>query len=267
MNTLYDQLIIEEGVLREQIRLLKERMNSYPEGILEISYSHGHVQYYWRNRSSGGKRAKRVYIRKNDRNLAASYAQRDYDHRLMDELQQRLDAVTAARTAYGNTSPEKTIQTFKQEKQSLICPLILTDSQFACEWQAQEYKGKPFAGETPGIFTVKGERVRSKSEKIIADALERRGIPYKYEAPLILQDGAAVYPDFSVLNVRRRKEYIWEHLGMMDNEEYARSAVAKLNSYINSGIFPGERLIITMESQKTPLGTKTIEMMIERYLS
>jgi len=108
--------------------------------------------------------------------------------------------------------------------------------------------------------------VRSKSEKIIADTLERRGIPYRYEAPLILQDGVTVYPDFSLLNVRRRKEYIWEHLGMMDNEDYARSAVTKLNSYINSGFFPGEQLILTMESQKTPLGTKTIERMIERYL-
>jgi len=266
MKTLYDQLVIEEGILQGQISLLKDRMNSYPEGMLEISYSHGHAQYYWRSRTCDKKREKRIYIRKKDRNLAAAFAQRDYDCRLLGELQQRLDAVTRARSVYGTTSPENTIQTFKAEKQSLICPLLLTDSQFVHEWQTQEYKGKPFTEDAPGIYTARGERVRSKSEKIIADTLERRGIPYRYEAPLILQDGVTVYPDFSLLNVRRRKEYIWEHLGMMDNEDYARSAVTKLNSYINSGFFPGEQLILTMESQKTPLGTKTIERMIERYL-
>lgn len=267
MNTVYDILVTEEGILRELVKQLNDRMNSYPDGILEISYSHGHVQYYQRNRSCGRKREKRVYIRKKERNIAEALAQRDYDRRLLGELQQRLNAVTRARSVYENTAPEETINTFTAEKQGLICPMLLTDSQFVRGWQEQKYKGKPFTEETSGIYTVRGERVRSKSEKIIADTLERQGVPYKYEAPLVLQEGFTIYPDFRVLNVRRRKEYIWEHLGMMDDEAYARRAVNKLNLYINNGFLPGEQLIITMESQKTPLGTKTIEVMIEKYIT
>lgn len=36
---------------------------------------------------------------------------------------------------------------------------------------------------------IKGERGRSKSEKIIADELARCDIPYKYEYPLRIKDG------------------------------------------------------------------------------
>ena len=266
MNTIYDQLIIEERILQEQVDLLKERKSNYPEGILEISYSHGHVQYYRRDCSSDRNRARRVYIRKNDKSIAGMFAQRDYDLKLLGELQERLTAVSKARTAYEQTSPEGIIRSFTKERQDLIIPLIPSDIQFIRDWQSQEYKGKPFAEDSPQIFTARGERVRSKSEKIIADTLERKGIPYKYEAMMTLKDGITVYPDFRVLNVRKRKEFIWEHLGMMDDENYASRAVNKLNIYFTSGFFPGEQLIFTMESLKSPLGTKIIEMIIERYL-
>ena len=49
-------------------------------------------------------------------------------------------------------------------------------------------------------YTIKGERVRSKSEKIIADELYRYQIPYKYEFPLTLAThnrNIQLYPDFT----------------------------------------------------------------------
>lgn len=50
------------------------------------------------------------------------------------------------------------------------------------------------------------ERVRSKSEVIIADILNQEGIPYRYECPLQLKGWGKVYPDFTVLSERERPE-------------------------------------------------------------
>ena len=49
------------------------------------------------------------------------------------------------------------------------------------------------------IYTERGERVRSKSEKIIADKLFLQNIPYHYERPIYLKGFGMVYPDFCCL--------------------------------------------------------------------
>ena len=48
---------------------------------------------------------------------------------------------------------------------------------------------------------------------------------------------------------------------------YARNAVKKIEAYENNNIFPGERLILTFETEYTILSTKTIEKLVEKYLN
>lgn len=74
----------------------------------------------------------------------------------------------------------------------------------------------------------KGERVRSKSEVIIADMLNRKGISYRYEYPVYLKNVGQIYPDFTVLDAIRRREIYWEHLGMMDDPDYAEMAILRV---------------------------------------
>ena len=45
-----------------------------------------------------------------------------------------------------------------------------------------------------------------------------------------------VYPDFTLLSRKTGKEIYWEHEGMMDDQEYARKAVQKID-LINEQIF------------------------------
>ena len=42
--------------------------------------------------------------------------------------------------------------------------------------------------------------------------------------------------------------------------------VQKIEAYENNGIFSGERLILTFETQQSVLNTKKIEQLVERYL-
>ena len=48
--------------------------------------------------------------------------------------------------------------------------------------------------------------------------------------------------------------------------EYARAAIRKIESYEKNGIYPGENLILTFETQQNVLDFKIIEEMIDRYL-
>ena len=55
------------------------------------------------------------------------------------------------------------------ERQKLIKPVEPTWEQKINEWISKEYDGKEFHENVPVILTERGERVRSKSEKIMAD--------------------------------------------------------------------------------------------------
>ena len=118
----------------------------------------------------------------------------------------------------------------------------------------------------PVILTEKGERVRSKSEKILADYFYRNNILYKYEKPLNLVGYGTVYPDFTFLSRKLQREIYWEHEGMMDKPEYAINAVKKLNSYQMNGIMPGEHLILTFETEQDVLNSNIVSELVERYL-
>ena len=266
MNYMYLQLREEEQQLQELFDKLSAQLRTAPEGKLEISSRKGYDQYYLCENDKERSRKKRQYIRMEDKALAGAIAQRDYARRLLHEVEKRLKTIRAARKVYGSTAPENVLLSYTKARQKLISPMILTDEEYIRQWLAEEYQGRFFAEETPEIYTNKGERVRSKSEKIIADALERYAIPYKYEDPLMFSDGVLMYPDFRVLNVDRRKEYIWEHLGMMDSDAYVSNTVDKINRYIRDGFLPGKKLILTMENGRFPLSTKIIEKTIKTYL-
>lgn len=152
------------------------------------------------------------------------------------------------------------------QRQLLVTPIEPIWEKELARWYDSEYHGKEFYEGTAEIVTEKGERVRSKSEKILADYFYRNNILYQYEKPLYLKGYGTVYPDFTFLSKKTRKEIYWEHEGMMDKPEYAKSAVKKIESYQRNGIHLGERLILTFETELTVLNSQIVEELVERYL-
>ena len=152
------------------------------------------------------------------------------------------------------------------QRQLLVTPVEPIWEKELVRWYDSEYHGKEFYEGTAEIVTEKGERVRSKSEKILADYFYRNNILYQDERPLYLKGYGTVYPDFTFLSKKTRKEIYWEHEGMMDKPEYAKSAVKKIESYQRNGIHLGERLILTFETELTVLNSQIVEELVERYL-
>lgn len=184
----------------------------------------------------------------------------------MQTVEKELKAISRFQLNYPEPNTEGIYKELHKERQKLVQPIREPDDEYIRRWEDIEYIGKPIDETVAELYTAKGERVRSKSEVIIADTLNREGISYRYEYPIQLKGYGKVYPDFTILNISLRKEIYWEHLGMMDDEEYAEKAVRKINNYIQNGIFPGDNLILTYETKKIQLNQKLIRLMINQYL-
>lgn len=91
--------------------------------------------------------------------------------------------------------------------------------------------------------TVKGDRVRSKSEVIIANLLAQNGISYEYEKKLEYENGKWIEPDFTIALPDGRELY-WEHLGMLGVESYDKRWLEKQDIYDK---FYNGKLIVTYE--------------------
>ena len=76
-----------------------------------------------------------------------------------------------------------------------------------------------------------------------------------------------VLPDFTLYDIRTRKEVYLEHLGMMDNEEYFYKAFNKIREYENAGLYLGDRLLITYETLENPLDTKQVRLRLKSYFN
>ena len=251
---------------KELIRLKKEKeeaLQNAPEGSLRICCHGNRIQYYYRDNL---KNSNGIYIREKEHDFAGKLAQKDYDQKVLRAVNQELSVIRNYLAGYPQVNPEQVYGRLHKERQKLIKPILETDEQFVQNWAAIPYQGKRFDESTPVFFTAREERVRSKSELIIADLLHKNGIPYKYECPIYLKGLGQVHPDFTVLNVKKRRELYWEHLGMMDDPSYAEKALQKIAMYEHNGIFPGERLLITYETRKSQVNQKLVQDMIRYYL-
>ena len=108
---------------------------------------------------------------------------------------------------------------------------------------------------------MRGERMRSKSEVIIAERLYANGIPYRYECPL-KAGKRIIHPDFSILRLSDRKVIYHEHCGRMDNPVYVEDMVQRINDYNSEGILQGDRLFFSFETSDKPLDTRVIDNLI-----
>jgi len=247
-------------VKREKEKALSEA----PQGTLHVMKQGENVRYYKRDIAN---HEESIYIRNGNVILAQKLAQKDYDEKVLRSVDKELMSINKYFYHYPNNCAEEIYSVLHKGRQKLITPIYKPDNEYISEWENVKYQGKEFEENMPEYFTIKGERVRSKAEIIIANMLYQEGIPYRYESPLYLKGMGEVYPDFTVLNVRLRKEIYWEHLGMMDDVKYAEKAIKKINCYMKNGYFPGEQVIFTYETKQTPISQRQIGELIFRHCS
>ncbi|RTQ92254.1 AAA family ATPase [Lysinibacillus telephonicus] len=113
--------------------------------------------------------------------------------------------------------------------------------------------------------TIRGEMVRSKSEVIVANILDKMKIDYSYEEPLVIS-GKTYIPDFT-LRYQGKTAYL-EHLGMLGNKSYRKHWDEKRTNYESVGITEKiGNLIITEDGLDGSLDATLIESKIQTWVN
>lgn len=262
-DNLYKEMEKRKAQLEILLQVTKKRIEEAPNGTLRITNRGNYQQYYHR---IDPKDTKGVYICKTQEMLVHSLAQKDYDKKLIKEVEKQIEMLDLCLNKYKSMAIEEIYENLHELRKPLIRPVILPIEQYIQKWNTITYAKKEIVNDYGKFITDAGERVRSKSEIIIANKLHKIGIPYRYEFPISFTSGFTVHPDFYCLNVRTRKEYAWEHFGMMDNEEYANNAIRKIEEYAQNGYWLGKNFIATFESSNKPININIIEKTIQQYL-
>ena len=255
--------------LKEEIKKVEKRLQKVPEGNLRISKKANKVECYYKNeekeiKEKGKINKKGRYIRKSEIELAKQIAQRDYDQAIVKNAKERVRAIESFLRRYNKTNLKSISEKLHPCRKELLDNLIISDKDYVAAWQSQTYTGKGFRNDEQVITTERGERVRSKSEKIIADKLYMLDIPYHYEQPLHLKSGVTIYPDFTILKMPEREEVYLEHFGMLDDLDYINKTFYKIKTYEKNNVYIGVNLFVTHETSRNPLNTQNLDLMLRR---
>lgn len=242
-------------------RLRKLKYNGNPKYHLCVDSKKS--QCYLKKDDSPGKGK---YLPANKHAIAEQIATYEYLNKIIKMIDREIKHIDVLLNSYSTVLPEDYYETLSIGRQKLIVPIRLTDDQLVESWMSQPYVGGRFEEGEAEFYTDKNERVRSKSEILIANALNKHNVPYKYECPIVLKGLGKIYTDFTALNVKRRKIFYWEHLGMLDDADYSRKNVFRINTYEKNGIYHGENLITTWETSTLPLDVKLVDQIIRHYL-
>lgn len=266
MKTIESVLMNERQLLEDMVKRAERRMQTAPKGhivvrrwkgIVEYYYSEHYSEHYTEQGTTPMTRGR--YMKKHEIGVVKRIIQRDYDCHMIRLAKERIKDIDKFLQKYKRTSLKLLYKQMNPARRALLSDVEISDEEFVEQWQNVEYEGKPFLDSMPEIVTERGERVRSKSEKIIADKLYMLGIPYRYEYPLVLVGNRTVYPDFTILKMPQREEVYMEHFGLMDDENYVENVLLKLQTYEKSGIYPGVQLFATYETKKMPLNIKALD--------
>ena len=259
----------ELSILFEQLEKSIAKRN---QGILVRSKINGKTRYYLRKRGE----STRHYLGNNKKLIMENIAQREYEETLLEATKEELSVLNQFLEMQADLRKKHSKKALCNKLPEDIRNLVRTDLSFEDDyvrkWKTARYSG---AAKTEyHIYdTLAGEKVRSKSEALIADRLYTAGVPYRYEQKLVFESDIpgpesnfTYYPDFTILNKRTGKLFYWEHLGRLGENAYCKDNLAKLHIYMKHGIIQGKNLLLTYESAERPLLTADVSILIKEYL-
>ena len=249
-------------MLKSNVNIIKRRLDTYQKGYLKIKRVKNKTYYCIADENSGRQR----YINVGNIKDAQNIAQRDYDLKYLKHAESEIKDIEGLLAKKYPDRAKNCYSGINEGRKMLIQPFEMSDEDYIKQWLAMPYHPKEFTeNDTTEYYTDKGERVRSKSEIIIANMLKTLNIPYKYECPLKLGN-ILIYPDFTILDVQGRREMYLEHFGMMGDLDYANNMMLKISTYEQNNIFIGDKLICTFESAKRPLNVSTLKNKLSMLL-
>lgn len=249
MDQWIEEMLLQEKENERLLELAEKDLAHAPDGDIRVSRRKMVPAFYQTRLSNGGGEK---YLGKDQAALVAALAQKKYAQKaklVLEEEQKVIQKVCKKELL----SLNDVFYTMPEALQPLVNPYVLPTDRFVKQWKEQMEA------------SASGEDFKSRIEVIINGYYEKLQVPHVYEPSLFLEGYGPARPDFAVLNIRTRKTFYHEHLGMMDNEKYRQKNMRKLQAYHQNGFYEGINLIITMEGDGAMIDYKEMENILRTY--
>ena len=264
MNDYINEMLKRKQELERAIDQANQFLNKAPTGSIRTTIGDGRP-YFYRVTKETGHEGK--YIPKTHQDLITRLIQKEYSKTFLKEAKKELALIDNFLKRHSPIPPEYAINRLHKNKTQFVKPYLYTDEEIGKLWEKEPYEISDYKIEEKVYPTDKGENVRTKSEAAIANMYYEMGIPYRYECELKLADGKSKFPDFTILDTRKRKIIYHEHMGMLDDDDYRKKNLRKLGDYRKNGIYTGKNLILTFEGLGSPFNINDIKKnMSEMFL-
>ena len=261
MSDIYKEILYYKKLLEKQKAAIDKFLAKAPEGYLKIDNRKGGPLFFIRTYENGVEKLK--LIKKNEEKVLEKYVNMRFAKKAIKRIELNIKACEKFLKAHSQMDLED-IALLYPESFRKTNTLYKDREIMIQEWMSAEYRRNQYKPENLVYRASDGSTYRSKAEVMIAEVLMKYKVPFRYECELWLDDAKyPIYPDFTILNPNDMKEWYLEHFGMMDNPEYSRNAIDKINSYALAGFVPGFRFMYTMETANVPLSMDYIERMVK----
>lgn len=245
--------------ISQRLERIDKVMMSLVDGHLLCKKHRNSFQYY----KSNGQNP--IYIPRSQEDIARQLAMRQFYEIEKQQLLSEKQAIEKYLTSnqkilnkYSSILDKESPQNQLRYEYLNKWPKTLED------WINEEYEQSNEYPEYKINPTLKGDMVRSKAERDIANYLFQHQIPYRYECKLII-DGIAYYPDFTIHHPTKTKIIYWEHFGLMDDPDYIRKTFNKQKVYADYNIIPTFNLITTYETKRNPFDSMRIPQIVQEF--
>ena len=183
MTTFKEMLMLQEARYKDLLTNINRMDNFNINGGLQAIKRKSGYQYYHRYEDKDTGEIVRVYLNKNDIDFIRRLADKSYYQVLERLIKKRLKQLIELNEDFEDDEIEAVYESLPPARKAVTTPIEPTWEMSLEAWRTVEYKRKSFNKDAPRFLTKKGEWVRSKSEKIMADTFFDLGIEYKYECP------------------------------------------------------------------------------------
>jgi len=257
LKTLAEKESAEQQSLK---RIYEKKLLTMPEGVLSMTVQNGRKYY---SKYADGKK---TYLGLGNVEEVVQLQRRRLLAELIKKIERNEIVLKRFIRDYQEVSPQTVEQMLGKAYQ---CPdlaeTILQGNKNYKKWGNQPYERSTKYLENLIHRTIKGDFVRSKSEVIIANTLYPKGLQYRYEE--LTKVGQYTFaPDFKIAVPRQNKIKILEHFGMMNNSEYRKNALWKIDVYLDAGYKPYEDILFTFDDFDGGIDTKNLDTLINSFL-
>ena len=268
INAIEDELNYQRMIYKKVNRRLKALDGVEERSLIANRNGRGAIQYYFLTHSDN--KEKRIYITKSETEKRKELQEKYYLKLATQNIRKNIEMLEYIKDSFFPVNPEEVVNEspLAYREQENANALLYGDGSIN-RWKERKLALKSkypiYKPEELQHVADDGTKTRSKSEMLIINTINAKGITYVYECPLIL-GSKIIFPDFILMDRKTNREIIIEHMGLMADYEYRKKQIDKIGLYIKEGYIPNVNMLMTFDDWNGKINIPAISKMIDTIL-